>query len=76
MLLIAILGLQSVCVFGNVPNFGTNAEAEKIYVPQLRQGILIPLVVIAVGFSVAALLSLARRRSHHCALNTAESHHH
>ena len=71
----AILALQPVCVFGNVPNFGTNAAAERIYVPQLRQEILIPLAVIAVGFSLAALVSKARRKAGHGTLDTAEVHH-
>jgi hypothetical protein len=75
LLLIAILGLQPVCVFGNVPTFGTNAAAEKIYVPQLRQEILIPIVVIAVGFSLTALLARARRKASHGTLGTAEVHH-
>jgi hypothetical protein len=74
-LLMAILGLRSTCVFGNVPTFGTNAAAEKIYVPQLRLEILIPVAVIIAGFSVAALLSKVRRRAGHGTLNTAELHH-
>jgi hypothetical protein len=75
LLLIAILGLQRVCLFGNVPNFGTNAAAERIYVPQLRLEILIPMAVVAVGFSLTALLAKARRRAGHGTLDTAEVHH-
>ena len=74
LLRIAILALQPVWVFANVPNFGTNAVGENIYVPRLRQELLIPLAVIAVGFSLAALLA-ARRRANNHALNTAGSRH-
>jgi hypothetical protein len=62
-------------VFGNVPAFGTNAAAERIYVPQLRLEILIPLAVIIIGFSAAALVSKVRHRAGHGALKTAEVHH-
>ena len=75
LLLIAILALLPVCVFANVPNFGTNAAGEKIYMPKLRQEILIPVAVIAVGFSLTALLAKARRRTDNRALDAAESHH-
>ncbi len=61
-LVVAILALQPVCAFAPISNFGTNAEGEKIYVPQLRREILLPVATVVVGLSLAALIARVRRR--------------